>query len=543
MLNKTAKTSLLFFVILMSLTGRHGSLASQNPRTINVPADLPSIQEAIDAASAGDTVLVASGLYNECIVIGKPLRLVGEDRNTTVIDGGSYNFWGPVTKVVSVLSENVTIEGFTIRNAFCGVYADCSNVFTVRNNIFTSNFRGLCVDNTFVSTIAGNIVVSNIEGITVENSSMCVIEDNMLANNWGGHPDLLVGIGISLYRSNSSMITNNFLTNHTVGAIMLGEAYGNIIANNTATKNDAYAVELYTSSENLVVNNTSIEDGGGIRVTAGSKNNLVMGNLVSRGIIGIGCSFSEGNVFAQNTLSNNTDGFAMEQVSNLFVGNLIVNNSNGIGIHYSNGSIFHHNNLINNTVDVEEDVYVNVNIWDDGTEGNYWHSYNGTDANQDGIGDMPYIIDQNNRDNHPLMGMFSNFTFPWQEQKHSITTISNSTITNFQFNSTLKTVSFSVTGETQTIGFCRVTIPNTIVQEMWNNNYTVLIDNREPLMIRNWTDDKNTFIYLMYQHSQHTITIIPEFPPSTLLVILIPTIIFAITKKKRAPGSHAPLYP
>jgi parallel beta-helix repeat protein len=543
MLNKTAKTSLLFFIMLISWTAQHNSLASQNPRTIKVPANFASIQEAIDATSAGDTVLVASGLYNECIVIDKPLRLVGEDRNNTVIDGGSYNFWGPVTRVVSVLSENVTIEGFTIRNAFYGIYADHSDFFTVRNNIFTSNFRGLCVNSTFVSTVAGNIAVNNIEGITVENSSMCAIEYNVLANNWGGYPDLLVGAGISLYRSNSSMITNNFLTNHTVGAIMLGEAYRNIIGNNTTTKNDAYAVELYTSCENLVVNNTSTEDGGGIRVTAGSKNNVVIGNFASTDIIGIGCSFSEGNVFAQNTLSNNTDGFAMEQASNLFVGNLIVNNSNGIGIHFSNGSIFHHNNFVNNTVDVPEDVYANFNVWDDGFEGNYWDIYNGSDTDQDGIGDSPYIIDQYNRDNHPLMGMFSNFTFPWQEQKHPITTISNSTITNFQFNSTLKTVSFSVTGETQTIGFCRVTIPNTIVQEMWNNNYTVLIDNREPLMIRNWTDDKNTFIYLMYQHSQHMITIIPEFPPSTLLVILIPTIIFAITKKKRAPGSHAPLYP
>jgi parallel beta-helix repeat protein len=43
------------------------------------------------------------------------------------------------------------------------------------------------------------------------------------------------------------------------------------------------------------------------------------------------------------------------------------------------------------------------NYWDNGREGNYWSSYNGTDNNQDGIGDTPYIINEKNQDNYPLM--------------------------------------------------------------------------------------------------------------------------------------------
>jgi len=58
--------------------------------------------------------------------------------------------------------------------------------------------------------------------------------------------------------------------------------------------------------------------------------------------------------------------------------------------------------------------YASTNIWDDGypSGGNYWSDYNGTDlfsgpyqniTGSDGIGDTPYVIDENNRDRYPLM--------------------------------------------------------------------------------------------------------------------------------------------
>jgi len=53
-----------------------------------------------------------------------------------------------------------------------------------------------------------------------------------------------------------------------------------------------------------------------------------------------------------------------------------------------------------------------ANLWDNGHKGNYWSDYNGTDANHDGTGDTPYIIDTNNTDNYPLMTSYIILEFP-----------------------------------------------------------------------------------------------------------------------------------
>jgi hypothetical protein len=62
------------------------------------------------------------------------------------------------------------------------------------------------------------------------------------------------------------------------------------------------------------------------------------------------------------------------------------------------------NNLfyMNNFYDISP-FNLNTNYWDNGSRGNYWSNYTTTDANKDGIGDTPYVIDANNRDNFPLI--------------------------------------------------------------------------------------------------------------------------------------------
>jgi len=129
--------------------------------------------------------------------------------------------------------------------------------------------------------------------------------------------------------------------------------------------------------------------------------------------------------------------------------------------------------------------------------------------------------------------MFSNFTISWEEKPHHLTTICNSTISNFQFNALQRMISFNVSGPDYTLGFCRITIPNLLIQELWKGNYTVLVDGKEPLTFKNWTDGTNTYLYFTYMHSEREVIIVPEFPSALIPPLLMALIMLAVIFAKR----------
>jgi parallel beta-helix repeat protein len=147
---------------------------------------------------------------------------------------------------------------------------------------------------------------------------------------------------------------------------------------------------LFNSTDNIIVNNTIMYNRlFGITVTFYSNNNTISNNLILK---------NKSTVFNETT-----DGIRLEYyaTANRIVGNIISENLNGIRILLSNTNQIYHNNFINNTL--HEYSELSINSWDNGNEGNYWSEYTGEDTNGDGVGDTPYIIDVNNKDNYPLM--------------------------------------------------------------------------------------------------------------------------------------------
>jgi len=123
---------------------------------------------------------------------------------------------------------------------------------------------------------------------------------------------------------------------------------------------------------------------------------------------------------------------------------------------------------------------------------------------------------------------------------YPVSILSNSTVSDFNFNQTEMQISFNVTGDSDVTGYCNVTIPNGLLTD---SPWTIKVDNTTIIDYDDETNDTHTFLYFTYAHENpQTVTIkgtwvIPEFPLTTILPLFIisslTTLIFAKLKKKR----------
>jgi len=127
------------------------------------------------------------------------------------------------------------------------------------------------------------------------------------------------------------------------------------------------------------------------------------------------------------------------------------------------------------------------------------------------------------------MGMFSDFK---ATSEHHVQTICNSSISDFQFNGTA--ISFNVTGETDTIGFCRICVPRALM----NETYQVFVNGTEvQCNLLPCSNTTHSYLYLTYNLSTQEVIIIPEFPAFLILPLFMAVTLLAviiIRRKHRA---------
>ncbi|EMR74686.1 nitrous oxidase accessory protein [Thermoplasmatales archaeon SCGC AB-540-F20] len=148
-----------------------------------------NIQDGIDAVSADGTVHVNNGLYSENVIADKSTNLVGENKETTIIDGGGSG------DVMVVSADYVNISGFTITNS--GSSGDAGIDISSDYNIITSNN-----------------VSDNDYGIYLTGSSANLIYNNIFNNTNNGYDN-----GINTWN-----ISKTFGTN-LIGGSYLGGNY------------------------------------------------------------------------------------------------------------------------------------------------------------------------------------------------------------------------------------------------------------------------------------------------------------------------------
>jgi len=442
---------ILLFIGILTLAFNVQQVKSE-PTTWTVDddgeANFQTIQEAINAASPNDTIYVYNGTYYEKVVINKNnLTLIGENKDNTIINGSGLEVPG---NLVVIVANNVDISGFTVTNPggegiisedswYCKIHDNivCLSVNrsiaitaggnnSVYNNIVhnSSDYGGIDVIGSNNNTIYNNIAYFSRWGISTNHGSYNRIYNNTVHSNvvgihidWPSTGNIIYNNNVSLNihtgikvinEANGTVIHGNIISESDCGIWLANSPSNNISGNNITTNNDD-GIYLQGSSNNSIVGNNITNNDHGIRLTASSSHNTVQGNnIIANNLVGIYLNeSSENNVLGNDITENNVIGIYLAYSSNYnrISGNNITEHSSGVVLFESSNNSFYYNNFVNNTHQVfTGESILPPNIWDNGypSGGNYWSDYAGEDADGDGIGDTPYVIDPNNQDNYPL---------------------------------------------------------------------------------------------------------------------------------------------
>ena len=376
--------------------------------TIYVPDNYTTIQAAVNNATAGDTIIVRNGTYYENVVVNTSLTLQGEDRNTTIIDGGGNG------DVVNMTADNVTISGFTVRHSGqnAGINLYSCNTTIMGNNVLNNDY-GIYLFRSNNNIISNN----NVSSRYVLSIYLSYSSNNTISNNTISRYDRGIRLDTN---SNYNKIISNTISSKGYAAIMLLKNYNNTIVGNTlsATGCCLGGIGIWVSgSGHTIVNNTlsSCSDRGIMLKHA--YNNVISGNIISSdGTYGIVISYTNSSIISNNYISNNDNGITLTQHAekNIIYCNTITNNYRGIYSYTSLGADnqIYHNNIINNNYQALDTG--NGTLWNKEYPigGNYWSDHTCTGNPSDGSQPYPISSGAGAVDHHPYERMNGWLTAP-----------------------------------------------------------------------------------------------------------------------------------
>ena len=218
------------------------TIASSTGDTIVVPDDYSSIQEAVDHANNGDTIYVRIGIYTENIDVYKPLKIIGEERNTTIIEGKNKG-----DHIFDVTADNVEITRFTIKNTSlgrAGIKIESDNC-KVRDNIVHECGDGIWIVESDNVTIQNNQVYHNNFGIYADGiKSIQIIDDVFNAN----------GDGVVLLQSSNVNLVNNKIINNDFNGVLHILCKSSFINKNDIHFNGNIGLKMLSSNDNSIKN-------------------------------------------------------------------------------------------------------------------------------------------------------------------------------------------------------------------------------------------------------------------------------------------------
>ncbi len=288
---------------------------------------------------------------------------------------------GKPVYILSGVSDYVLDSG---SNASSVYLLNCLNV-TVRDLTFRDSMYGVYLHGTEWAVIKNNTFSENLYGVSIEWSGNCTVEENELSNN---------NRGIYLTASSGNSLENNTLSENSDYGIYLYESKDNTINGNNAS-GSYFGIYAAYSDDNTFVENTAYNNALGFLLLGSKYNTLTANTANSNSESGFDLTISRHNTLSGNTVLDNFRGITLQgwpgegwTADNVMCSNTVSNNSEvGVWLTVAENNTLYGNSF-NNSKNVEDN---DDNTWST-TIGNYWSDYTGFDADKNGIGDTPYVV-------------------------------------------------------------------------------------------------------------------------------------------------------
>lgn len=315
-------------------------------------ADFTRIQDAVDAASNGDTIYVYSGLYHESVNVGKTLILTGENKETTIID---YNSSG---SVVNISADGIHMQGFTVQKSdytYDYVIEILANNTIISDNILNNIGYGTCFGIYITglrnnNRIEGNQFIRTGLGFDTDEFGQNIVADNLV----NGKPLMYLdgAQNLAIEEPAGQIVLINCKNIKVINQELLDTAAGLYIIN----------TDVCEVSGCIIQSNTY-----GIRIR-NSDDLKVTGSRIRENIYGIYARLCDNGQISNNSVYANSQAVYVESSEHCrIVSNNLYGNGICLMLYLADLSVIKKNNFGDNVINVNS-YFSSLNTWN----GNYW---------------------------------------------------------------------------------------------------------------------------------------------------------------------------
>jgi len=312
-----------------------------------------SIQVAVNASSDGDTVFVyaAPSPYYENVIVNKSINLIGEDRNTTIINGKR------IDDPVWIQTSFVNVSGFTISNGSTGDIQ--AGIFVIEKKWFYPDeppcrLTNIHIEDCIIKNNSGGIYLFNTYTINI---SSCRFHNNPYCSIY-----VVSSSHVNIYNCEITDNGDNYNGNIYPGGIVLKKDYRyeiiseNITVSNCSLSNNIWAgVWIMDGARNIEIRHNNIFENTNYGILVSESNAHIYGNHIHNNGIG---GFFDGGIVLQDCINNIT----------VNDNNIESNNQYGLYLLRSSANSITKNNFIQNKCNAYFLQFSLFNHWN----GNYW---------------------------------------------------------------------------------------------------------------------------------------------------------------------------